>query len=305
MRHPGITKLRIALAAVLTGAVLLGPAAHCASAATPAANDSADETVYLIKGYGQDLTAPANTWSCATRWRKAISAMHRRHWTGQLVRVGFYRQDTSDEGCDVNLTERGSGGAFGTQDTPLRELGRRLAWNIYNVYSRKGKSIDIVGHSMGGLIARAAIAGYARHEPGWPPVLHVEDVVTLGTPHDGTLTAAVCFTRQCKDMRHGSDFIDWLAETPNPQAAGGTDWTLIGAYDDGVAPPGVSTPGRMHARHLVIYPGGQGLDHSALRKTVKGRFRMSFVNDGRTGSRADGASPIQATQNSLFWARRW
>jgi hypothetical protein len=61
----------------------------------------------------------------------------------------------------------------------------------------------------------------------------------------------------------------------------------------------------MRARHLVIYPGGQGLAHSELRKAARGRYRMWFSNDGVVGSRRDGASPIKATQHSLYWSTRW
>ena len=41
--------------------------------------------------------------------------------------------------------------------------------------------IVVVGHSMGGLVARALIALYAGHR-------YVRKVITLGTPNDGTLT---------------------------------------------------------------------------------------------------------------------
>ncbi|MFJ2591339.1 esterase/lipase family protein, partial [Streptomyces sp. NPDC087538] len=51
------------------------------------------------------------------------------------------------------------------------------------MYSAKGQTVDLVGHSMGGLIIRAALAGYAKGDPTWPDTLYVEDVVTLGTPH--------------------------------------------------------------------------------------------------------------------------
>jgi Putative serine esterase (DUF676) len=299
-----MTKIRRALTAVLAAAMVLAAAAPALAAGPPPPADSFDEPVYLIKGYGQDLSDPPSQWSCSTRWSAAIGAMHKRGWVGQLVRVGFYAQDTTDTGCDVNLTET-SRGRFGTQNTSIRELGRRLANNIYNVYSSKGKSIDLMGHSMGGLIIRAALAGYQRHERGWPPLLFVEDAVTLGTPHEGAQGSRLCFTRQCKDMRPGSGFMNWLAKAPNPQASGGTDWTLIGASDDGVAPPGTSTSSAMKARHVVTYRPGQGLAHSNLRTAIRGRYRMSYSNDGVPGATSNGASPIKAAQHALFWATRW
>ena len=52
-------------------------------------------------------------------------------------------------------------------------------------YTNKGKPVDIVGHSMGGLIARVALLGSAQGWEGFPPKLNVDNVVTLSTPHQG------------------------------------------------------------------------------------------------------------------------
>ena len=43
--------------------------------------------------------------------------------------------------------------------------------------------MDIVAHSMGGLIARVALLGSAQGWEGFPPKLDVNNVVTLSTPH--------------------------------------------------------------------------------------------------------------------------
>ncbi|WP_443030951.1 PGAP1-like alpha/beta domain-containing protein [Streptomyces sp. CB02400] len=40
---------------------------------------------------------------------------------------------------------------------------------MYKNDSRYGWSVDLVGHSMGGLIIRAALTGTERHMEGWPP----------------------------------------------------------------------------------------------------------------------------------------
>jgi hypothetical protein len=51
-----------------------------------------------------------------------------------------------------------------------------------------GRTVDVVGYSMGGLIIRGAITG-TRNPPsgqGWPPYIYAEDVRRLATPHDGT-----------------------------------------------------------------------------------------------------------------------
>jgi hypothetical protein len=329
-----MTKPRRPLIAVLAGAAILTAGAPATAAGTspavqsaPAPTDSFDEAVYLVKGYAPTGDRP----SCRSRWRRAISAMHERGWIGQLVRVGFYAWDTPDTGCDVNLGDTDGDPATppqGTRKTSIKELGRRLAWNIHNVYSSKGKSVDLVGHSMGGLIIRAALAGYQLREPGWPPVLYVEDVVTLGAPHGGTNRAAVigCAvqeggTRQCREQAPPSSFLEWLRRAPNPQASGGTDWTLICSMTDEVAPWEKSSCAlSVKAHHMVLYPVRLNLrtgekisavGHSDLRTETHGSFPMFYWNHGDkrfpggNHFRRNGASPIKATQHALYWARRW
>lgn len=69
--------------------------------------------------------------------------------------------------------------------------------------------IHIVGHSLGGLVARyfvQRLGGDAR----------VHTLVTLGTPHKGTLTAHLLPQRVVRQMRPGSEVLAELAE-PSPR----------------------------------------------------------------------------------------
>jgi pimeloyl-ACP methyl ester carboxylesterase len=63
-----------------------------------------------------------------------------------------------------------------------------------------GKQVIIVGHSMGGLVARAYLRKHGD--------AHVARVVTLGTPHHGTALAHFGPGSNAAQMRCGSD---WLA----------------------------------------------------------------------------------------------
>jgi triacylglycerol esterase/lipase EstA (alpha/beta hydrolase family) len=61
--------------------------------------------------------------------------------------------------------------------------------------------VAVVGHSMGGLVARACLR---RHGPQ-----HIALLMTLGTPHHGSVHAWLCAGRCLAEMRPGSA---WLAE---------------------------------------------------------------------------------------------
>lgn len=85
-----------------------------------------------------------------------------------------------------------------TGRTPLRKLGEELAIAIRN----QQQQINLVGYSMGGLVIRAALTDH--------PDIDVARIVTLNTPHQGSLAAGFLPLAACRDMRPGSDF---LAET--------------------------------------------------------------------------------------------
>lgn len=178
-----------------------------------------------------------------------------------MLTVGYYKDDRN---CDISL-------AKGDRDTSLESLGRSLADWIYSHNAVFGESVDIVAHSTGGLIARAALTGLQKSAgmSGWAPYLYVEDIVTLGTPHLGTSFAEFCVpasASQCKQIRSTSSFMSWLYA--NPQSTFGTDWTFVGAADDLlmdprstalgilVHPPTFQVVRTVYAGHLVMYDSG-------------------------------------------------
>ena len=95
----------------------------------------------------------------------------------------------------------------------------------------------------------------------FPPRLLVHDVVTLGTPHAGSFLAylrALAPSVQADEMTPGSGFLTRLAVDGAPRAAGGTDWTVIGAEDIGLAGDGVvasrsATAMCCTAVHRIVY----------------------------------------------------
>jgi triacylglycerol esterase/lipase EstA (alpha/beta hydrolase family) len=209
--------------------------------------------------------------------------------TGPKYTIGYYHDDAN---CNSSIDDHGDHSAHHggghvdgshTADTPIEHLGYHLAWHIYDQHSRFGEPVDIVAHSMGGLMIRYAIAQTEHHEPGFPPYLLVEDVVTLGTPHGGARLAGLCrgplvpgmCTPQAREMRAGSAFLKWLEENAwAPQGIGGTDWTTMGSDDDNtVAADRAAATDRdrdpvdkyMHSSHKVWYTKADNIEHNDFR----------------------------------------
>ena len=98
----------------------------------------------------------------------------------------------------------------------------------------RGGEIDLVCHSLGGLVARSYLQelGGARR---------VERCITLGTPHYGTYSAYWLATRVGREMRPGSPMLQRLQESQSESK--NVDFlSVIGGFDSLVIP-------RIFARH--------------------------------------------------------
>ncbi|MER6910804.1 hypothetical protein ABT354_03895 [Streptomyces sp. NPDC000594] len=262
--------------------------------AVPPRDNSVNEPVYFLKGY-MGVRESGTGVSCLDSWAPARNFFKREGWSGPLHLVGFYAGDTN---CNVSI-------ASGDKNTSIRELGRNLAWDIHNRYSRYGKSVDLIGHSMGGLIARAAVTGVQRRLSGWPDYIHVEDAVTIATPHEGLFPSRFCVlfqpTTQCREMRPNSPFLNWAGK--NPQSAQRTDWTVIGAADDYYLDQ--SALG-MSAKHQVWYHAGNGWAHETVNEVTRGTYRQVYQNrPARPVFKRNGAAPVRAAMNALYWSENW
>ncbi|MQA93770.1 MAG: hypothetical protein GEV11_03705 [Streptosporangiales bacterium] len=287
---------RRSLAACLTAAfVLTATCVFTVVTATPAhaapARGNGDrEPVYLVYGH-----SGSGVRHCTPAWRDAKAAFRRWGWDGPLITWGYYRG-----GTDCTRYYRG------TTNTRLITLGKALARDIYRYHTSRGRSVDVLAHSMGGLVVRAALTGVRKYHgrDGWPPYLYIEDVATLGTPHNGTPWALNCrdTSRQCTDMLPGSAFLRWL--TDEPQSAQRTDWTLIGSGDDRVVPP-VSALG-MTSRHKILFTPGQDMGHSTLRTEDSGRYRCLYKHGGvRWKSTTACRPPLLLGRHALYHASAW
>ncbi|WP_318218983.1 hypothetical protein [Streptomyces sp. SCL15-6] len=262
--------------------------------AAPVRDNSAARPVYFVPGF----SFTSGTHDCWNGyWRNMGEAMRSYGWTGTYHTVSFYDGDTN---CNTKILNGG------TRNVPVKELGRLLAWNIYSSYSKNNISVDVVAHSMGGLVTRAALTGGARKESGWPPYLYIEDVVTLSTPHQGTNWATSCSViwQQCADLRPGSALLGWLYNAP--QSAQGTDWTLVGAQDDDIV-SNESATGMSGAGHTVIYRSGQGIEHSSITDIRSGSYGLWYWNyhEGTSYWSGSGGPPTYIANNAIYHWWKW
>jgi pimeloyl-ACP methyl ester carboxylesterase len=158
-----------------------------------------------------------------------------------LITVKYYVGDTD---CSTSIsrfgehgTHHGSGHEDGehTSETDIRHLAYHFAWYVSRVWGVDDTHVDVVAHSMGGLIVRYALAQVARGHDDFPKTLLIDDVVTAGTPHAGfrPIVETCVWNLECRQMRPSSDFMSWLANNAmRPKPIKRTDWTLIGSEDD-------------------------------------------------------------------------
>lgn len=288
------------------GAQMTAPAPRPRPAVTtdvPRRDDSRTERVYLVHGLNT-----RNSADCATTWKAALWSLRRDGWKGRLDTVGYYR---GDQNCTVAVPGR----AGYTANTSIEELGRAFAWLVYRRDTRHGRSVDVLAHSMGGLVVRAALAGVHDNKEGYPPRLYIEDVVSVGTPHGGGLVSS-CSVLECRQMRGedsgglaGGALLDRLGE--NPQSTQGTDWTLIASDADPLV-PAASALG-MRAGHTVRYAADEALGHGGTifrprpsQPRLRG-YHLWYSRSAAPGvhETEDGWAPLHMAWKALYHWRTW
>jgi hypothetical protein len=269
--------------------------------------NSGQDTVVFVHGISPAAFPPslqgkfgpiedALTVDCSKYWGNALNFMNATHvdpnygnltWGRKDFRtVQFYNSDTNctnglgapysadlhNNGYAKQCTSYNAGNE-GTYNESIYHLSCLFAWYLYDNFGQHaGWNVELVGHSMGGLIIHDAIYQVQnRQQLGtgntFPPTLgHISDVVTFDSPHQGhslnaALQALCNLALQCKQMDPNSAFTQEMnTALARDSQAGNTDWTLIGSECDSLvsAQSSVST---WNVGHKVVYTN----DNVALR----------------------------------------
>lgn len=153
----------------------------------------------------------------------------------------------------LRLRKAGLGPVFGFEYWTLGRVAagaRQLGWFVDEVLAATGaREVDLIGHSMGGVVARYYISIAGGDE-------RVHRVITLGSPHAGTDLGGLGVGHPAKELVLGSQLIQRLAAARAPQHA---KLTTILSHADALVP----------AAHQPEVPGAErivfdDLGHVAL-----------------------------------------
>jgi hypothetical protein len=184
-------------------------------------------------------------------------------------------------------------------EVDLRTSGARLRALLERIqYERPGVPVDVLAHSQGGLVTRAALApGWDRFDPRLP---RLGAIVTMGSPHHGTDAAsALALVRRnpasgvllagvhgavpsaddpravaIAQMSEGSGFIAKLNDTPLPT---GVHVTSIAARQDWLVPAAHT---HLAGAHNVTVDVPTATAHDALPSSATARREAALALNG-------------------------
>lgn len=131
-------------------------------------------------------------------------------WLHRRLRAAGWRVAT------INLEP-----VFTSIDHYVEPLARRIDEVLANTNSDR---LIVVGHSMGGLVARAYLRRFGR--------ARIARLVTLGTPHQGSRLAVIGFGDNARQMLPESAWLQSLSSSPTPPDT----LTIYSGHDNFVTP---------------------------------------------------------------------
>jgi pimeloyl-ACP methyl ester carboxylesterase len=131
-----------------------------------------------------------------------------------IVLHGFAMNRANFLPLAFRLARAGLGPIYGFEYWTLGRTAaaaRQLSWFVDQVQATtRAEQVDVIGHSMGGVVGRYYVALLGGDGP-------VANLVTLGSPHAGTDVAAVGIGHPRKELTAGSKLLKRLSVAPAPQ----------------------------------------------------------------------------------------
>ncbi|MEU5329876.1 esterase/lipase family protein [Streptomyces parvus] len=280
-------RFTLLLAAALSAVLTMLAVAPAGAAGKPSRSNSANTRVIFVHGH-----APFGKHDCTKTFKDARKHFTNKKWKGNLLTFGYY---TKNKKCSANVG--------GDRETPIKDVAKKFANYVSKNYTKKGIKVDVVAHSMGGLVVRAALHYTHQRAKGFPEKLYIEDVVTLGTPHAGITKsrATLCGkARQCTDMKPGSAFLKALgSRMPSSTKYGNmsTDWTTVSSYDDGTVTESSGIAGT--ANHEVQYKAG--INHGQLITKTTGSYNGRIKYSTKWTKFHKRVSPVEQARLAVYW----
>jgi triacylglycerol esterase/lipase EstA (alpha/beta hydrolase family) len=308
MAMPLVRRSAVLFISTLLAMTIAFVAAAPANAA-PSRSDGRSKVIF-VHGFDPSgvLGAAVN---CKEYWASAINYFKSKGYANnQLITYGYYKKKSGSDGCTTRFKTKS--GKYGTRNTSLTDVAKHFANRVYNAYSSSpygGQKVDVVAHSMGGLVVRSAMYHVRKGTPGFPPYLYIEDVVTLGTPHNGASDfqlnlCAFHDALQCRQMRKGSNFLNGLPQTPSKSHMG-TDWTVVSSYDDKTV--SASSGAWINAQHKLQYndSGNRAISHTALKSHKRYKHRGRVKNAGSWSSYALRVAPVVKAYQAVYYKSKY
>jgi len=133
-----------------------------------------------------------------------------------IVLHGYAMNRANFVALALRLRKAGLGPVYGFEYWTLGRVAagaRQLGWFVDEVLASTGAAeVDLVGHSMGGVVARYYITLHGGDE-------RVHNVITLGSPHAGTDLGGLGIGHPARELVLGSKLIQRLAAAHAPAHA--------------------------------------------------------------------------------------
>jgi hypothetical protein len=206
--------------------------------------------VLLIHGIGKWPDQMDGACNGEKIWQGVEQFLAARGWT-QVKSLGYYvKDDCNDSLYDYEKSHQHCIGSRhdlpsndGTWNEDDRHVACELAWYIWDNFTRNGIAVNVVAHSLGGVLVKEALYLIYRNHDGTtpPPYLYIKQVVTFDSPLTGLPLGAdipKCGLAGCLQLvqiEHGADvsasILSHLDAGKDVQATDGTNWTMIGDSD--------------------------------------------------------------------------